>query len=134
MRYSSAVFYRLLRFINEWYAIAVLWIFIAAFLMALGFMFIFPQVTLAMFFIGLCTLGVAAVASGVLQSTMRLAARRQLGRGICPGCGAAVNAISHPQATLQCSNCRTLFTATGSVVEQAPSTETPNALDEDRIQ
>ena len=123
--------YRFLRFINQWYAIAVLWVFIAAFLMALGFMFIFPQVTLGLFFIGLGALGVAVVTSGVFHALQRALARRQIATGRCPRCRATLASIPHPQASVQCLSCKLLYTLTGSEVEQQPLPAPRQTLEDD---
>lgn len=127
--------YRILRFVNEWYAVVVLWVFIGAFALALSFMFVFPQVTLGLFFVGLLTLGVAVVASGILQSILRLLARRTLSAGRCPRCGSrGLEPISHGQAAVQCPNCQAMFTPSGGEVELHPHDDTPDASVHDRVE
>jgi hypothetical protein len=124
------VLYRILRFINQWYAIAVLWVFVAAFLVALGFMFLFQQVTLALFFFGLVTLGVAVVIAGGLHSIQRMMARRKLDWGVCPLCHFPTQQITHADASAKCTNCGTMYTASGAEIEQSPVMNTSH---EDRI-
>jgi hypothetical protein len=127
------VFYRILRFVNKWYAIVVLWIFLAAFVLGVSFMFVFPQITLGLFFLGLATLGVAVVASGFLQSVQRMLARRRLSAGICPRCGSRIQLITHAEATVQCPDCRSMFTVTGMEIEKRPDMPVHDASDDDRI-
>lgn len=124
------MFYRILRFINAWYALTALWMFLAAFVVALSFMFLFPQVTLGLFFVGLGALGVTVVTSGFLQSVQRRLARRKLGTGMCPRCSASVVSASLPDAALQCLVCGTLYTANGSEIERSPVMPIQNAGDD----
>ena len=127
------MFYRILRFVNEWFAIVVLWLFIGAFLLALSFVFLFPQVTLALFFLGLAALGVAVVASGFLRWMQRRLARRTMSAGVCPRCRASLRETAEPGFMVQCTGCATLYAQDGTEIEQAAVGTMENSLDRDRI-
>src|SRR4030095_9304240 len=76
------VLYRVLRWITTWYPLAVLWLCIAAMIVAFSLMFVFPPGTLLLLFLGLAGLGAAVIGFRVLQGMQRRLARRCMAHGI----------------------------------------------------
>ena len=72
--------------VNAVYGLAVAWVYIAAFVLALGMVFIFPPGTLLVFFIGLASLGLAVALGKLIDAITRGMARRSMASGRCPRC------------------------------------------------
>lgn len=106
--------YRLLRSINAWYAIVVLWVYVLAFLMAMGLMFVFPPAPLVLMFAGLGGLGIVVLVSRLLHGMQNVLSRHCLGTGVCPSCRRGLDAvITHPGAGWRCANCGAEYTTRG---------------------
>jgi ribosomal protein L37AE/L43A len=106
------VLYRLFRSINAAYPMAVLWSYIAAFFLALALMFVFPQGTLLLLFLGLAGLGAVILTSKTLNGVQHLLARHALGRGVCPNCRTPRPSVPQ-QADWRCPRCHITFTSSG---------------------
>ncbi|MCI0363043.1 MAG: hypothetical protein L0Y44_00565 [Phycisphaerales bacterium] len=107
--------YRFLRSINAWFGLAVLWVCLAAFLLALPLMFIFPQGTLLLLFVGLFGLGLAVIGFKVLRYFEHALARRSLARGSCPRCGQHDSTIPSDEPW-RCAACGTSYEVSGNEV------------------
>jgi hypothetical protein len=106
----SRVLYRFVHAVNASYALAVAWIYIGAFALALSLLFIFPQVTLLMFFVGLATLGLAVMLSWAIDIATRGLARRALSSGRCPRCSSGGQSPKQADRAWTCEHCRAEFT------------------------
>jgi ribosomal protein L37AE/L43A len=106
------VLYQIVRSLNEWYPLAVLWMYIGALLLALAMMFIFPQGTILLMFLGLAGLAFVAVGWRLLQWTMHALARGILTRGLCPNCKKSASAHD-PSSDWTCVHCGATFSPRG---------------------
>lgn len=125
-RYSQRVLYRIVHFINAWFAIAMLWVFIAALLLALSMMFILPPITILLLFLGLIGLGLAVVVARLLRFAQHALARYALAGGVCPRCAAGgqqrftpQEAPSDPAAPWRCEACGSEFLLSGAEAESS---------------
>lgn len=114
------MFFRILRSINGWFGIVLIWVYVIAFLMALPLMFVFPLAPLGMLAAGLLSLGVVALASMVLRALQRWAARTAINSGKCPGCSAVWPRLDPSQWPQQCAKCDASFAATGQELTADP--------------
>jgi len=110
--------YRILRTLHAWYPLGVLWIYVLAFLVALGMMFVFPQITLLLFFLGLGGLGLAVIGARALGSLEHAMAKRIVGRGTCPRCGRSGQHRADGHSDWSCESCGAIFGPRGE--ELAP--------------
>lgn len=116
--------YRIFHWINRWYALSLLWLFIGTFALAAAMMFIFPQITLLLLFLGLAGLGLAVVGSRILHAIEHRLARRSLHMGICPRCGGAGQAsASSENDDWRCEYCGCAYAPSGAEL-------TPEVLDQ----
>jgi ribosomal protein L37AE/L43A len=106
--------YRLLRAVNRGYSIAVLWTYVAAFFIGWAFVFVFPQITLALVFLGLLGLVGAVIGARVLAFLQEVVARGSLAAGSCPGCGAAIEHPADEPGAWSCSACGGAYSARGA--------------------
>ena len=127
------VLYRFVSAVNAVYGLAVAWVYIAAFLAALGMVFIFPPGTLLVFFIGLASLGLAVAMGYVIDALTRWMARRALARSRCPRCGDSLQAPRFNAAddfqTCVCSLCSSNFAGDGS---ETTARERPHFIEQPR--
>ena len=79
--------YRVIRAVNRGYPLAVLWLYVAAFLLAVVLMFMHPLGTIVLVWIGLLGLVLALLVAKLLAVVQRMVARNILAAGACPGCG-----------------------------------------------
>jgi hypothetical protein len=108
------VLYRIAAAVNATYGLAVAWTYIAAFVLALGMIFIFPPGTLLVFFIGLASLGLAVALGKVIDAITRSMARRSMASGRCPRCRDVLALISHgDESPAICALCGSAFTSDG---------------------
>jgi len=110
------VLYGILRAINEWYAIVVLWVYVLLFFAALGLIFVFPPAPLAMVFLGVVGLGLANVVSKALHGLQHAVARRMINHGECPRCR-QTNQYGQPEDRFICVRCNTVFLPRGDEVD-----------------
>jgi len=83
----SQSIYRIVRSVNRAYAFAVLWCYIAAFVVAFALMFVFPPGTLLLVFLGVFGLVAAVGGAQILGGIEHLLARRLIRQERCPACG-----------------------------------------------
>lgn len=108
--------YRLAHAVNASYGLAVAWAYIGAFLLALGLLFIFPQVTLLLFFLALGSLGLTIGLGAAIDWLTRILARRGLARGRCPRCGDVI-AGGPVAAEWRCPLCSSHFAIDGAEID-----------------
>lgn len=109
--------YRILRICNAWYGIVVLWICVLAFFLAFALMFVFPQGTLLLLFLGLAGLGLAMIGGGLLNRWQCWLALRTLRGGRCPVCRAGIAESTESDHHWQCVNCGAMYDHTGAQIE-----------------
>ena len=111
--------YRVLRVINEWYALTVFWIFVAVFLMAFSLVFVFPLAPILLVFAGLGGLGVAVIGGKTLKGFQHMLARYAVNRGVCPAC--RMRATGSPgNSSWECSACHCRFDQGGCEIAHQP--------------
>jgi len=114
-------FYRIVRAVNRVYSLAVLWLYIAAFVVAVALMFMYPIGTIALVWAGLVGIVLVLVAGKLLALLQRAVARRALARGRCPNCTAALDGEAPTDPELRrCDACGSVFLPTGAE-ESEPS-------------
>jgi len=79
--------YRFIRRVNRAFALAVLWTYIGAFVLAFSLMFVFPPGTLLLVFLGVFGLVAAVGGAQLLGGTEHFLARSLIRREWCPRCG-----------------------------------------------
>jgi hypothetical protein len=123
--------YRIIRVINRAYALTVLWLYIAAFLVAVALMFVHPAGTIILVWAGLVGILLVLLVGKLLAVLQRAAARRALGAGRCPSCGSSLErAPADAAASMACDACGCVFLANGTEqVESAEPGTTPTADD-----
>ena len=116
--------YRIIHAINESFALAVFWLYVAAMILGLGTIFVFPQAAVVLVFLGLLCLGPAIIGSKILAAIDRALARQILRQGACPHCGQFSEPRPDPGAPWRCPNCHAAFEASGAcaveLVDNAP--------------
>ena len=105
--------YRILRSVNSVYAYCVLALYIGAFFVGFAMLFVFPQITLLLLFLGLGGLGVFTLMSMVLRALERKLAHRALVSGSCPLCLQSAESLQAPEAHFRCMSCGAVYTAGG---------------------
>jgi len=110
------VIYGILRAINEWYGIAVLWLYVLLFFVAFALIFVFPPAPLAMVFLGVIGLGFASVVSKALRRMQHAVARRMISHGECPRCR-QTNQYGQREDRFTCVRCNTVFLPHGDEVD-----------------
>jgi ribosomal protein L37AE/L43A len=120
--YNHVMLYRILRAINHIYPVAVLWMYIGAFLLAMSLMFIFPPGTLILLWMGLVSLVGVVIVAKVLVGAQRAVARHVLSAGVCPYCGERSARVRDPAEEWRCEACGTSFLPGGAEVRRAPAT------------
>ena len=105
--------YRLVRFMNEWYALSVLWAYLALFLLAFALIFVFPLGPILLLFLGLAGMGVVVVTGRLLRGTQHKLARHALAHGRCPRCESAASSQIGLNQSWTCPQCGTRFGAHG---------------------
>jgi hypothetical protein len=119
-------FYRIIRAVNRAYSLAVLWLYIAAFIVAVVLMFMYPIGTIALVWAGLVGIVLVLLAGKSLAVLQRAVARRALARGRCPGCAATLEGESPSDSDLRrCDACGSVFLSTGA--EETESSEAGTA-------
>ena len=109
----TAMTYQSLSKINERYQLTVMWGLMAAFLVAMVMMFVHPTVTLALFWLGLTTLGVFSISEHFITSALQRSAKRTLARHACPSCGSRVHRTASDQDEWSCDQCGAAFEDSG---------------------
>jgi ribosomal protein L37AE/L43A len=99
--------------VNAWYTLAILWVYLFVFLIACGLVFVFPQITLGLLFIGLAGLGFAVLGFQMLSGVEHSLARRTLSSGICPICRQPIAFIDKEEAHWRCEGCSVDFDRAG---------------------
>jgi len=107
------VLYRVLHAANEWYGLAVFWLFVTAFIAALTMIFIFPFASLLLVFLGVFALLGAVMIGKVLGAAERGAARSSLRRHACPQCGSSLPPADDAGGQ-RCETCGGAFCASGA--------------------
>lgn len=108
------MFYRVMKSMSDWYALAVLWTYLAAFLIALALVFVFPLGPLILLFLGLASLGGVLLTARLLRSIKHRAARYSLNRGACPMCLADGQPRPQLGQPWRCEKCAAEFSVDGS--------------------
>jgi hypothetical protein len=101
--------YRVVRVINEWYAISVFWAYLGLFLVAFALVFVFPLGPILLLFLGLAGLGVAIIAGKLLRQMQLSLARHALAQGRCPRCQFAMPQHHPLQESWTCIHCGSQF-------------------------
>ncbi len=104
------------------YELTVLWLLIAAFVLAMGLMFVHPTASLLVFFLGFAFLGVAVLIDKLFATMEHSAARRALKSHTCPSCGANVYRDRQQQDEWHCLECGSAFLDTGAVQNSTTQT------------
>lgn len=108
-------FYRIIRAVNGVYSLAVLWLYIAAFIVAVLLMFMYPLGTIALVWAGLVGIVLVLLAGKLLAVLQRSVARKALARGRCPNCAATLDREVPADSDLRrCEACGGLFLPTGA--------------------
>jgi hypothetical protein len=110
---SSPVIYRILRAINEAYALTVLWLYITVFIVAFSLMFVFPPGTLLLLFVSVFGLGLLVVLGKVLGWIQFSIARHAVQRGICPRCEGPRDDDLEEGVCWRCARCHTGYLSSG---------------------
>jgi DNA-directed RNA polymerase subunit RPC12/RpoP len=106
--------YRVVHFVNTWYGMAVVWAYVLAFLVGFSFLFIFPQITLLLLFLGLASLAVVLLGAKALTALEGSLRRRMLAAGVCPECQHKLQPATMDQAIMRCVSCGAEFSGTGA--------------------
>lgn len=110
------LFYRVLRAVNEAFALTVLFIYIGMFFIALTLMFAFPPAPIILVFAGLFGLPVAIGIGMLLKFTLHSLSKGYLRMGCCPACG---HRAEGEQPLMQdewtCPECDMTFTKRGEL-------------------
>ncbi|MDY7107204.1 MAG: hypothetical protein SYC29_01070 [Planctomycetota bacterium] len=124
-------FYRVIRAINRAYALTVLWLYIAAFLVAVALMFMYPIGTITLVWAGLVGLVVALLVGRLLAIVQRALARRSLTASRCPSCGAGLDDVSAEASSPRtCGACGCIFLPNGAEQTGSGEPETTRAAEE----
>jgi len=130
----AGLLYRIVQSINANYGLIVAWGYIAIFLMALSLLFIFPQLTLLLFFLALASLSLTITLGWVIDAMARGLARRGLAAGRCPRCATALEKPLQPGEGYLCPECHSEFRVGGaerSSAERARYVESATPANED---
>jgi hypothetical protein len=122
-------FYRIIRAVNRAYALTVLWLYIAAFLVAVALMFMYPIGTITLVWVGLVGIVVVVLGGKLLALAQRAVARRALGAGRCPNCGSSFEGVSR-EASRACEACGCAFLPNGTEQAEAREMETTGGAEE----
>ena len=114
--------YRSLHKANESYKLAVMWLLIGAFLIAMMLMFVHPTGAILVFFLGLIILAVAALIEKLVQWVERITARHELKAHHCPSCGADFRSPPQQHADeWSCDECGSIFLPGGAEQPSPPA-------------
>ena len=108
--------YRILRTIHRGYPLAVFWIYVALFFLAMSLMFVFPPGTLILLGLSLASLVAVILIAKLLGLLLHLTARVTLNAGVCPGCGHRSEHRRDTAAAWQCEHCGVVFLPNGTEV------------------
>ena len=100
---------------NVRFKLAIMWILIAAFVIAVPLMFVHPLAVLALFFSGLIVLAIGAGVATLMRRAERFEARRELTRHDCPGCGAVIDLDPTGKEEWRCNECGAVFLDSGEL-------------------
>ncbi len=127
-----SVLYRVLQTINASYGLAVAWMYIAAFVASLSMLFVFPQITLLAFFLGLASLGLTIGLGAVIDGITRRMARRTLTKGRCPRCSQAGGLLPIHADDSVCDHCGSEFKIDGTEITSRERSHFIDELESDR--
>ena len=113
--------YRLLRVIRDYFPFAVFWVYIAAFFVAFPMIFIFPQITMLLFGLGLASLPFSIIGWKCITGVTDGIARRRLEDGSCPRCSAEVLGTDEGW---ECGRCRDEYDGSGAPIDRGASAQT----------
>lgn len=107
--------YRTLHKANERYELAVMWLLIGAFVLAMALMFVHPTGAILVFLLGLIILAVASIIELVVKRIERSAARTELTHHHCPACGEYIKRSSSGNSLGEwhCEKCSANFLDSG---------------------
>ncbi|MHC5023455.1 MAG: hypothetical protein ACYTGG_06030 [Planctomycetota bacterium] len=114
--------YRTLHKANESYELAVMWLLIAAFLVAVALMFVHPSGAIFVFWAGLIIAAAAWGSEKIVRAIERRLARRTLATGTCPCCGKALDQKEPTNHEWSCASCESIFLDTGVQIRSAAET------------
>lgn len=97
--------YRVVRTINDWYALTLFWAYLAVFLLACALVFVFPLGPILLLFAGLASLGFAVLGAKALQRAQTTIERHSLAHGRCPNCHALVPDATAAADAWRCDQC-----------------------------
>jgi ribosomal protein L37AE/L43A len=110
--------YRVAHAVNASYAVTIAGLYIAAFVVAFSLLFIFPQVTLLLLFLGLASLGLTITLGWAIDAATRRVAKRAIDAGRCPRCGRASVSGVEASEPWTCSHCHSQFHRGGVEVDE----------------
>jgi len=113
--------YRVLRAISDVYPTAVLGCYVAAMIVALAMMFIFPPGTLLLLGFGLAGLVLVVLLYRLLTMVVRADARLILGGGACPCCGRRMQTQRDESRPWACEWCEVTFLPSGAETDGVQS-------------
>ena len=133
--------YRLAQALNASYGLAVAWGYIGMFAVACMLLFVFPQITLLLLFLGLASLGLTITCGWLIDSITRAIARRALHADRCPRCSTpSAEHIRNDEAWI-CDHCGSEFKIGGGEMNEreraryieTPSDDLPHAMHHDDV-
>jgi len=113
----STLWYRIFRRLHEGFQVSALMLYVIAFAAAFTCLFVFPPVTILLFWLGLFSLPLAFFLSRGLGRARHAVAAAVLRRGHCPLCGERVELARAESRRWSCVGCGAIF-AEGGVEQQ----------------
>ncbi len=123
--------YRIAQAVNASYGLTVAWGYIGMFTIACMLLFVFPQITLLLLFLGLASLALTITGGWLVDAATRALARNALHANRCPRCGTPSRDLIETGAAWLCDQCGSEFKVGGGEVsrrERARFVETPPDL------
>jgi hypothetical protein len=106
--------YAIVSAVSAGYPIAVLWCYVAAFVLAMALMFVFPPGTIVLLWVGLMSLAAVVIVHHLLALMRNVVARFLLSRGSCPSCGHGMGIARDVSVPWTCEGCGTVFLPSGA--------------------
>ncbi len=111
--------YRLLRIVNRVYPFVMLWTYVALFVLALPFMFIFPPLSLFLVIFAALSVPIVFLGRTIMMAPQKLLARHKLSKGVCPRCGEfVVGSDLAIDSRWHCVSCGTLYSESGEEIDR----------------
>lgn len=127
-RLLFGMLYRLAQAVNASYGLAVAWGYLGMFAIACMLLFVFPQVTLLLLFLGLASLALTIAGGWLVDVITRAIARHSLKADVCPRCANASGRHIDSDRPWICEHCHSEFKVGGGEIterERKRFVETP---------